>query len=269
VKRFFGVSLTVLAVVSMALSIMAFTASAAPAAGNGPDCTKHPDNPNCVTPDPTDDPPGEDCKNEPDDSTGDCHGSPTQPPGDPNPNPNGCEHGEPECNTPEPTELPTEEPTPVPTEEPTAEPTEEQPEVVKVDVCHVPPGNPANAHIINVSVHSVNDANGLNGHGNHGLDSWEGFTYDGVNYPGQGDFPGPCGEQPPEPTPTRPPTEPPCDPAACPTPEVTPTPTREREEPPSPPQTGGGWEAFGLAMAALSFASGAGGISILRRRSGK
>jgi hypothetical protein len=25
----------------------------------------------------------------------------------------------------------------------------------KVDVCHIPPGNPANAHIINVSVNAV------------------------------------------------------------------------------------------------------------------
>ena len=25
----------------------------------------------------------------------------------------------------------------------------------KVDICHIPPGNPANAHVINVSVHAV------------------------------------------------------------------------------------------------------------------
>ena len=25
----------------------------------------------------------------------------------------------------------------------------------KVDICHIPPGNPENAHIINVSVHAV------------------------------------------------------------------------------------------------------------------
>lgn len=25
----------------------------------------------------------------------------------------------------------------------------------KIDICHIPPGNPANAHIINVSVRSV------------------------------------------------------------------------------------------------------------------
>ena len=270
-KRFFGISLTALAVVSMALSVMAFTASAAPVSGNGPDCTTHPDNPNCVTPDP------DECE---DGSTGDCNGVPDQPPGDPNPNPNGCENGEPDCEpteepTEEPTAEPTEEPTGEPTEEPTGEPTEEptgeptdepEPEAAKVDVCHYAPGNP---HIINVSVHSVDDANGLNGHGDHELDSWESFVFDGVTYDGQGDFPGLCGDQPEptatvEVTPTREPTQPPCDPAAC--PEVTPTPTRERDNPPTAPQTGGGWEAVGLALMALSFASGAGGIKLLRRR---
>jgi len=143
---------------------------------------------------------------------------------------------------------------------------EPEPEAAKVDVCHYAPGNP---HIINVSVHSVDDANGLNGHGDHELDSWESFVFDGVTYDGQGDFPGLCGDQPEptatvEVTPTREPTQPPCDPAAC--PEVTPTPTRERDNPPTAPQTGGGWEAFGLALMALSFASGAGGIKLLRRR---
>lgn len=182
-RRFFGISLTALAVVSMALSVMAFTASAAPVSGNGPDCTTHPDNPNCVTPDP------DECE---DGSTGDCNGVPDQPPGDPDPNPNGCQHGEPDCE-PTATVEPTIEPTEEPTSEPTSEPT-------------------------------------------------------------------------PEVTPTREPTQPPCDPAAC--PEVTPTPTRERDNPPDdgPAKTGGGWGAFGLALMALSFASGAGGIKLLRRR---
>ena len=65
-------------------------------------------------------------------SSGDEHGNPcNEPPGDPDPNPQGCTHGEPECEptaTDEPTAvLPTDTPVPTDTEEPTATDTPEEP----------------------------------------------------------------------------------------------------------------------------------------------
>ncbi len=50
------------------------------------------------------------------------------------------------------------------------------------------------------SFSSVDDANGLNGHGNHGGDAWGSFVFDGVTYPGQGDF-GNCTTTEPDPDP--------------------------------------------------------------------
>ena len=63
-------------------------------------------------------------------------------------------------------------------------------ESIKIDVCHQ--AGPYHYVLINVSIHSVNDANGLNGHGSHGGDSWLGFWFESIYYPGQGNFPGGC-----------------------------------------------------------------------------
>jgi len=60
----------------------------------------------------------------------------------------------------------------------------QEPETVKVLVCHQD-GQSGNYSAVDVSVHSVDDANGLNGHGDHEGDAWKGFTFDGVEYPGQ------------------------------------------------------------------------------------
>jgi hypothetical protein len=94
---------------------------------------------------------------------------------------------------------PTNTPSPTPTNTP-------KPDNVKIDVCHKDQGNGGPNHngytINNVSIHSVNDANGVGGHGNHSEDSWAPFVYGGVNYPGQGSYPGPCGEPTATPVPT-------------------------------------------------------------------
>jgi hypothetical protein len=66
-------------------------------------------------------------------------------------------------------------------------------ESVSITVCHAT-GNGGYVPVT-VSIHSVDDANGLNGHGNHGGDSWLAFTFNGVNYPGQGS--GSCQSVPP------------------------------------------------------------------------
>jgi hypothetical protein len=139
------------------------------------------------TPTPTE--PSDDCEtdgpNRP--GMGDENGNGCPPPC---PNGNGAYHGEPDCPTQEPSETPT-EPTPTDTPTETPEPTEtptEEPE--KVDVCHIPPGNPENAHVINISI------NALDAHLAHG--------------DVQGSCPG--GTETPEPTetPTEEPTPEPC-----------------------------------------------------------
>jgi hypothetical protein len=58
----------------------------------------------------------------------------------------------------------------------------------KVDVCHAT-GSATNPYVlITVNINSVGAANDLKGHAGHANDSWEGFWYDGVFYPGQGDM---------------------------------------------------------------------------------
>ena len=102
-----------------------------------------------------------------------------------------------------------------------------------VVVCHYTPGQSGKYVEIDVSVHSVADANGLDGHGDHQKDIWPPFTYDSVNYPGQGDasifVPGTCDLLPtptPTPTPTEAPTATPTEaPTATPTEAPTATPT--------------------------------------------
>ena len=86
---------------------------------------------------------------------------------------------------------------------------------VKVIVCHKA-GQSGNYNAIDVSIHSVNDANGLKGHGNHNGDVWGPFTYNGVNYAGQGNYSvfnfsnctqnSPSASPSPSPTPTARPT---------------------------------------------------------------
>ncbi|MEX2053685.1 MAG: PT domain-containing protein [Patescibacteria group bacterium] len=205
-KRFFGASLTALAVVSMALSLTAFAANASPG---------HPGRATI------------------------CHatGSATNPyleitagwhaiygraghfsePG--NPNEGHEEDYEGPCAAP--TAVPTDEPTAEPTQEPTDEPTQEPTEEPTVEPTDEPTAEPTQE---------------------------------------------PTDEPTAEPTdePTQEPTDEPTE-----EPGVTPTPTRERENPPAAPQTGGGWEEIGLLMAAISLATGTGGITLLRRRSGK
>ena len=140
----------------------------------------------------------------------------------------------------------------------------DQPERLKLDVCHAT-GSASNPYVlVNVNISSVEDAQNVGGHGNHENDSWDSYTYGGVDYPGQGDMsncsePEPTEPPPTDPPPTEPPPteEPPCegeecetptpdpcdeDPESCETPVPTPTPPREREDPPAPPKTGGGWE---------------------------
>lgn len=56
-----------------------------------------------------------------------------------------------------------------------------------VVVCHKD-GHSGNYSRVDVSIHSVSDANGLNGHGNHTGDVWAPYTYNGVNYSGQGNY---------------------------------------------------------------------------------
>jgi cell division septation protein DedD len=110
------------------------------------------------------------------------------------------------------------------------------PQSVNVTVCHKD-GQSGNYSKINVSVHSVNDANGLDGHGHHNGDVWAPFTYNNVNYDGQGNYLifnfNNC-NQISSPTPTASPTATPvatstptASPSATPTftPTATPTPT--------------------------------------------
>lgn len=77
-----------------------------------------------------------------------------------------------------------------------------RPDPVSVDVCHATASDGNPFVLITVSVHSVDDANGLNGHGGHEGDSWLSFVFDGVTYPGQGEFPGGCGDEGEDPTAT-------------------------------------------------------------------
>ena len=117
----------------------------------------------------------------------------------------------------------------------------DRPELLKIDVCHKD-GRSGNYSLVNVNINSTDDADGLNGHGDHPDDSWAPFTYGGVDYLGQGNFPGPCGE--PEPTatplptdiPTQEPTDEPTsteEPSATPTdePTIEPTPTNVGTDP--------------------------------------
>ena len=67
---------------------------------------------------------------------------------------------------------------------PTTSPT---PQGISVNICHQA-GQSGNYTHNTVSVHSVNDANGLNGHGDHDGDIWAPFTYNNVNYLGQGNY---------------------------------------------------------------------------------
>lgn len=103
---------------------------------------------------------------------------------------------------------------------------------VNVDVCHQD-GQSGNYSDIAVSVHSVDDANGLNGHGNHDGDVWAPFTYNNVQYPGQGNYGDfdfeDCSQEDgdstpiPTPMPSPSPTPEDCE-GQCPTPSATPTP---------------------------------------------
>ena len=61
------------------------------------------------------------------------------------------------------------------------------PSTVHVIVCHKDGGS-GNYSRIDVSVHSVNDSNGLSGHGDHSNDIWAPFTFNSVNYSGQGNY---------------------------------------------------------------------------------
>lgn len=92
------------------------------------------------------------------------------------------------------------------------EPADDQPAVpaaaaavdlnVKVDICHVPPGNPANAHSISVSYNSIVKGQGHGKEdGNHSLDVIPAFDYtdDGQlqHYPGRNlGTPNPCAAGP-------------------------------------------------------------------------
>ena len=105
----------------------------------------------------------------------------------------------------------------------------DQPEILKIDVCHAT-GSENNPYVlVNVSIHSVEDANGLNGHGDHEDDAWEPFTYDGVDYPGQGDMSWCDG------APTEVPTD---EPTPTSTEESTATPTEEPTDEPTPTSPG-------------------------------
>ena len=127
----------------------------------------------------------------------------------------------------------------------------DRPEILKIDVCHLD-GRSGNYSLVNVNINSTDDADGVNGHGDHEGDSWAPFTYGGTDYPGQGEFPGPCGDIEPTVEPTQEPTqeptaEPTTEPTEEPTQEPTPTPTNdpdceelqncETEEPTPPGET--------------------------------
>jgi len=77
-----------------------------------------------------------------------------------------------------------------------AAPAADQPEILKIDVCHATASQTNPYVLINVNINSVEDAENVGGHGNHEGDSWEPYTYEGVDYPGQGDMSN-CAEQPP------------------------------------------------------------------------
>ena len=92
----------------------------------------------------------------------------------------------------------------------------DKPESLKISVCHKD-GRSGNYSLVNVNINSTDDADGLNGHGDHGDDSWASFSYGGTNYPGQGDFPGRCGEVEPTAPPLPPPPTDVYEPTATPT----------------------------------------------------
>lgn len=90
----------------------------------------------------------------------------------------------------------------------------------KVTICHVPPGNPENAHTITIDSHALKAHLGENEQGLHG-----------------GDYYGECQSNPkPTPAPTPTPT---ATPSATPqsTPEPTATPTSNPTETPAPIET--------------------------------
>jgi len=78
-----------------------------------------------------------------------------------------------------------------------AAPPADQPEHLKIDVCHAT-GSESNPYVlVNVNINSVEDAQNVGGHGTHEGDSWEPYTYGGVEYPGQGDMAN-CDDQEPQ-----------------------------------------------------------------------
>lgn len=96
----------------------------------------------------------------------------------------------------------------------------------KVTICHVPPGNPENAHAITIDEHALKAHLGENDEGLHGGDSY-----------------GPCNTPTPSPTPTATSTSEPSPSAsstATPTPSTpsaTPTPAPTASPPPTPSPT--------------------------------
>jgi len=110
----------------------------------------------------------------------------------------------------------------------------------KVDVCHAT-GSQNNPYVlVNVSVHSVDDANGLNGHGDHQNDAWDSFTFQDVNYPGQGDMDSCRTDKPTDVPPTDIPTsteEPTTTPTDTPFPTNIPSPTWTSSETSTPRPT--------------------------------
>ena len=61
-------------------------------------------------------------------------------------------------------------------------------ETLKIDVCHATSSATNPYVLVNVSINSVETAQNVGGHGSHAEDAWEPYTYDGVDYPGQGDM---------------------------------------------------------------------------------
>lgn len=118
----------------------------------------------------------------------------------------------------------------------------------KINICHVPPGNPENSHVIEVDLNAWNS--GHDQHNSHSLD----FKVDS-NHPCPPIQPSPTLQPTATPTPTKKPCptktptptqkpechhHPHCNPSPTPTPEVTPSPTPDPEVTPTPtpgPQT--------------------------------
>jgi len=115
----------------------------------------------------------------------------------------------------------------------------------KIDICHVPPGNPENAHVIEVDIHAWE--NGHTPHNAHNMD----FIVDGEH------------ECPPQaevtPTPTRTPTMATETKTGTPS-SQTPTPESARQLPIS----GGGEEKIDLTPLGLTLLGGAAAYNIVK-----